>query len=179
MTHPLPNPADIRHNFALGGGAAMDLGCYPAHWLRQVGLGEPSVTAAEAVAGADGVDVSLSADLVYPEGARARFVTSMAETANDRYWLRVIGSQGELVAENLLSPNHGFTLRLATVDGAVRTESATGGPTSYAYQLRAFHGYVTSGGAVLTDGRDALATMTLIDNLYRSAGLSPREPLIS
>jgi predicted dehydrogenase len=177
MTHPVPGTSNIRRQRALGGGATMDLGCYPAHWLRQVGLGEPAVEHAEAVAGADGVDVSLSADLRYPGGARGRFVTSMDAETTDRYWLRAVGSAGELVAEQLLSPGAGFTLRLETSDGAVRTESFTGGPTTFTYQLRAFHRFVTDRETPLTDGRDGVATMTLIDALYRAAGLAPREPL--
>src|SRR5438874_47415 len=44
------DPADIRYDFALGGGALMDGGCYAIDVLRLLGAGdgqsEPSVTAA-------------------------------------------------------------------------------------------------------------------------------------
>ena len=37
------DPASIRHDPALGGGALMDLGCYPIHWLRAGLAAEPEV----------------------------------------------------------------------------------------------------------------------------------------
>ena len=32
---------DIRYDLALGGGAMMDIGVYPASWVRWIGIGEP------------------------------------------------------------------------------------------------------------------------------------------
>jgi predicted dehydrogenase len=45
---------------------------------------------------------------------------------------------------------------------------------AYTHQLRAFAGAVLDGGPVLTDARDAVNTMSVIDDVYRAAGLSPR-----
>ena len=56
----------IRHDPALGGGALMDLGCYPVHWLR-AGLGaEPDVRQAQAVLNPLGADLAMEADLAVP-----------------------------------------------------------------------------------------------------------------
>ena len=47
MCFPLPLFGDIRYNFALGGGAMMDAGCYTVHMARLVGGGEPEVLSAK------------------------------------------------------------------------------------------------------------------------------------
>ena len=41
-------PGELRHTLELGGGALMDLGCYPLHWVRTVVGEEPDVVSAEA-----------------------------------------------------------------------------------------------------------------------------------
>ncbi|MEP6626275.1 MAG: hypothetical protein ABJC79_17640, partial [Acidimicrobiia bacterium] len=47
---------------------------------------------------------------------------------------------------------------------------------TYAYQLEAFAAAVTDGAPVLTPPADAIANMSVIDAIYRAAGLEPREP---
>ncbi|MEO0998969.1 MAG: Gfo/Idh/MocA family oxidoreductase, partial [Pseudomonadota bacterium] len=42
-------PGELRHTPAVGGGALMDLGCYPVHWLRTIMQSEPEVISAEAI----------------------------------------------------------------------------------------------------------------------------------
>jgi predicted dehydrogenase len=59
-------PADIRWDLAIGGGAMMDIGCYPASWVRWAIDGEPVVEAAEAVSPVPDIDGSLRADLSWP-----------------------------------------------------------------------------------------------------------------
>jgi len=41
---PLPRFSDIRYDYALAGGALMDVGCYAVHALRLLGSGDPEVT---------------------------------------------------------------------------------------------------------------------------------------
>jgi hypothetical protein len=50
-----------------------------------------------------------------------------------------------------------------------------GGPT-YGYQLAAFAAAVRDGSPTLTPPPDSVATMRVIDDIYRVAGLSPRQP---
>src|SRR5690606_16634605 len=45
---PLVLPRDIRFDYALGGGATMDLGCYAIHQMRHLVGGEPEVVRARA-----------------------------------------------------------------------------------------------------------------------------------
>ena len=46
--------------------------------------------------------------------------------------------------------------------------------TSYTYQLQAFTSAVRDGAPYRTDADDAVATMSLIDDCYRTIGLEPR-----
>ena len=48
--------------------------------------------------------------------------------------------------------------------------------SSYAYQLDAFAAAVQRGEPVMTTPEDAIENMTVIDAMYRAAGLSLREP---
>ena len=47
---------DIRWDLPLGGGATMDLGCYPIQWVRWAAGSDPDVVSAEAVCPVDGVE---------------------------------------------------------------------------------------------------------------------------
>jgi predicted dehydrogenase len=85
---------------------------------------------------------------------------------------RVVGEAGELRIFNYIAP-HVHNRLTVTVDGRSRQERVPGEPT-YTYQLRAFADAVLHGGPVLTPASDAVLTMSLIDDAYRAAGLSPR-----
>jgi predicted dehydrogenase len=90
---------------------------------------------------------------------------------------RVLCEAGELRVFNYLMPNayHRLTVRSAA---GRRRERVAGGAT-YTYQLRAFADAVLQGGPVLTDATDAVRTMSLIDDVYRAAGLEPRTGTVS
>jgi predicted dehydrogenase len=48
--------------------------------------------------------------------------------------------------------------------------------STYSYQLEAFRDAVRGGEPALTGVADAVRNMTVIDALYRAAGLEPRSP---
>jgi predicted dehydrogenase len=58
--------------------------------------------------------------------------------------------------------------------GGRRAVEGGGHATSYTYQLEAFIRAVRGGAPYRTDADDAVATMSLIDDCYRSLGLPPR-----
>jgi predicted dehydrogenase len=70
-------PADIRWDLAIGGGAMMDVGCYPASWVRWAIDGEPTVDDSQAVCPVPEIDGSMRAELSWPSGVTGTIFGSM------------------------------------------------------------------------------------------------------
>ena len=85
---------------------------------------------------------------------------------------RVVGSAGELRVFNYLAPH--IYHRLSVRTPGRRWHERVPGEATYTHQLRAFADAVRTGSAVLTGPEDAVRTMTVIDDIYRAAGLEPR-----
>jgi predicted dehydrogenase len=167
---------DLRHRFDTAGGATMDLGCYPLHWMRQVAGAEPRVLNARAEQGAPYVDVTMRAELSFPGGLTGHMLTSMADHEAFSTSLRVEGSLGTLIVQNPLAPHNGHDLELV-IDGKKTNEKVDGFAT-YRHQLLAFVDAVHTGKKLPTMGDDAINNMKLIDSVYRAAGLPVRGTLL-
>jgi predicted dehydrogenase len=174
MCFPLPRFADIRYDFDLAGGALMDAGCYAVHCLRLLAPGDPAVTAAKAqTLGRDRrIDRALSARFSLPGGATGHLRTSLWSTTLLRIRARVVGERGTLSVTNFAAP-HVWSRFTVTVDGRRRRERFDGEAT-YVHQLRAFAAAVRGEPTNLTPPADSVATMALIDDIYRAAGLPLR-----
>jgi predicted dehydrogenase len=166
-------PDDIRYQLALGGGATMDLGCYPIHWLRAIAGREPRVRAAQATIDVPGVDVAMTADLEFPSGIAGRIACSMVSGTPFSASLVVRGTAGVLEVENPLHPHREHRLRLVR-DGETPVERTVEGLSTYDHQLEAFVDAIAGRRAPLTGGADAVANMRVIDSVYETAGLSRR-----
>lgn len=164
-------PTDIRFDATLAGGALMDLGCYTVHWVRTL-AGEPQVVSARATVAAPGIDVTTTAELVFPGQVTGRIHCSMAEGTELRARLEVRCERGTLVAQNPLAPQFGYRL-IVDAETGERPETVAGG-TSYGHQLEAFLDAVRDGLGPITSGQDSIANMQTIDAIYRAAGLEPR-----
>jgi len=163
---------DLRHRYDTAGGATMDLGCYPLHWMRQVAGTEPRVLSARAEQGAPDVDVVMQAELAFPGGITAHMATSMADHEKFHTSLRVEGQNGTLVVQNPLAPHNGHELVLQ-LRGEDHSEKVPGDST-YRHQLVAFVDAVRTGKRLPTMGADSIHNMRLIDAVYRAAGLPLR-----
>ena len=179
FTAPIRDRSDIRWNLALGGGASMDLGCYPVHWCRTVMGSEPEVVAAKAREGPPRVDVEMAAELRFPRNARAggapvpaSIYCSMDGDAPFEATLDVIGSEGALHVRNPLAPQLGHRIELRQ-GGETREETAPGRST-YHHQLEAVVSALREGARLPTGGADAIANLRVLDGVYRAAGLGPR-----
>jgi predicted dehydrogenase len=167
------DPSDaVRHSRALGGGALMDLGCYPVQWVRFIAGAEPEVDWARSVEGEAGVDVSMRAGLRFPGDVTAEIETSMAMGTEIGAWLRVEGDDGSVLVTNPLAPHLGHVLEVVLGDASRR--ETVGGMTTYHHQLAALRDLVVDGRPVPTGGADAIATMQAIDGIYLTAGLARR-----
>jgi predicted dehydrogenase len=175
LCFPLPLFSNIRYNLALAGGALMDVGCYTVHLARMLGGGEPEVVSARALLHGTGIDRAIRARLRFPGGHTGTVHASMWSAGGLlRVCARVVGSAGEMRVFNPFGPHAGHRLRVRTAGGR-RTETLTRRPT-YAFQLDAFTGAVLRGTPFPTTAQDAVATMTVIDAIYRAAGLPVRQP---
>lgn len=169
FTAPIPfDTNSIRHDPAVGGGALMDLGCYPVHWLRTFVGEEPEVIAASATANGLGADETIEASLRFASGVEGRVFASMSEDHTFTASLVVRGTRGTLVVDNPVLPHNGHSVRL-TLDGIQRTLTI-GGRETYDYQLDALVQAVVGGTPVPTESGDLVANMTAIDAIYHAAG---------
>jgi predicted dehydrogenase len=169
---PLPRFSDIRYNYALAGGALMDAGCYAVHCLRQFGPGEPEVRSATATLQRPQVDRAMTASLRFPTGATGAITCSMWSRHLLAVSARVVGSSGELRITNFIAPQ--YYHRLVVRSGRGRWSEKVPGEPTYTCQLRAFAAAVNAGVDVPTGPDDSVRTMSVIDDIYRAAGLSPR-----
>jgi predicted dehydrogenase len=169
----IKDKTDLRHRYDTAGGATMDLGCYPLHWMRTVAGTEPRVVSARAEQGALNVDVVMQAELAFPGGITGHMLTSMADHETFNTSLRVEGQHGTLIVQNPLAPHHGHELRLQQ-RGEDHVEKVEGTASTYRYQLVAFADSVRTGKKLPTMGADSIHNMRLIDAVYRAAGLPPR-----
>jgi predicted dehydrogenase len=174
LCFPLPKFADIRYNYRLAGGAMMDAGCYAVDMARTFGGGTPEVVSAQAKLRDPHVDRAMTAELLFPGGHTGRVRCSMWSSDLLRISVRVIGEHGEIRVLNPLAPQffHRFSVRSSSGKRVERFPRRT----TYAYQLDAFAAAVLRGGPVKTTPEDAVENMTVIDAIYRAAGLPLREP---
>ncbi len=199
----IESPADIRYDYALGGGALMDGGCYALDCMRLLAGeedGDPQVTAALADTLPDGlVDRAMAARLAFASGATGWLESAFTRDGefradvhltceNGTAWVRnfIMAHDGQLAVR----PDRAAEDRAAEDRAAGEGASAAGtvtdapdmgaagtagnGDTTYAWQLRAFTQAIKTGVPVETSAAHAVTTMRLIDNVYRAAGLPPR-----
>jgi predicted dehydrogenase len=174
LCFPLPKFSDIRYNYSLAGGAMMDAGCYAVHMARTFGGSTPEVVSAQAKLRDPQVDRAMTAELRFAEGHTGRVRCSMWSTRLLEITAHVVGDRGEVRVFNPVTPQFFHRLSIRSSDGK-RVERFPRRP-SYAYQLDAFAGAVLRGEPGKTTPADAVENMTVIDAIYRAAGLPLRQP---
>lgn len=158
----------IRHDPHIGGGALMDLGCYPVHWVRSFLREEPQVTSAKATLNALGADMSMEADLKFPSGTAATVFCSMDEGPVVQT-VDVVGSLGRLHVKGLVFPSYGHSIE-ESIARVTRVRTVQGTET-YDHQLDAIVRGLKSGEPLLTEGTDSVRNMTVIDAIYEASGV--------
>jgi predicted dehydrogenase len=166
-------PRDIRLDYALGGGALMDAGCYCVNLLRML-LGEPvALIEAKAKCAAPEVDVAMEAALEFQGGTVGRLMAANDLPGEDFDIECLISAElGSARVSNLFLPHLGASMALH-IEGARFVEAADSRP-SYHFQAVNFAAVVRGRESSLTPADDAIANMTVIDTIYRGAGMRPR-----
>ena len=169
---PMLIPGDIRFRYDLAGGATMDAGCYTISMVRHLAGAEPEVVSAEARLSSPEVDRCMRADLRFPDGRSGRINCSLFSSALLRLNVRARGDAGEMRVFNPIAPHLYHRLSVRKAEGVTRERVA--GEATYIHQLRAFVEAVRGGTPMVTDARDAVANMRVIDAVYEKAGLKRR-----
>jgi len=144
------------------------------HMVRTFGGATPEVVSAQAKLRDPQVDRAMTAELRFPGGHTGRVRCSMWSSNLLNMSAKVIGERGELRVFNPVVPQLFHRLSVRSANGK-RVERFGRRPT-YSYQLDAFAAAVLRGEPVKTTPQDAVENMTVIDAIYRAAGLPLREP---
>ncbi|MFT5576603.1 MAG: putative dehydrogenase [Bermanella sp.] len=179
MCIPLPMTKDIRFNYALGGGATMDVGAYTCNILRLLAAASgkdalqqaPSVVSAKAKLLGENVDRAMRAELRWEDGTTGLIENSLLSSKLFRLSAKVRGSAGSMSILNPVAPQIYNHISL-NIDGKKSRERVVG-KASYTYQLEEFARRIRSG-ENNSDLTDAIANMSLIDSIYSAAGLALR-----
>ena len=162
------------YDYSLAGGATMDAGSYAVDMVRTFGGSTPEVVSAQAKLSGPEVDRAMTAELRFASGRTGRIHCAVWSSDLMRASAKVVGDRGELRVLSPAAPHMFHRLSIRSADGK-RVERFPR-RSSYAYQLDAFAAAVQRGEPVMTTPEDAIENMTVIDAMYRAAGLSLREP---
>ena len=177
LCFPLPKFSDIRYSYSLAGGATMDAGCYAIDMVRTFGGSTPEVVSAQAKLRDPQVDRAMTAELRFAGGHTGRIRCSMWSSDLLQLSAKVVGDRGELRVLNPVMPQSFHRVSVRSAAGKRVEHFAR--RASYAYQLDAFAAAVLRGEPVKTTPEEAIENMTVIDAIYRAAGLPLRQPTSS
>jgi predicted dehydrogenase len=163
------------YNYSLAGGAMMDAGSYLVNMLRTFGGSTPDVVSAQPKVLRDPrVDRAMTAEFRFAGGHAGRLRCALWSSSLYRATAKIVGDRGELNWLSPVAPNLFPRLTIRTAAGK-RVERFPRRAT-YDYQLDAFAAAVLRGEPVRTTPEGAVENMTVIDAVYRAAGLPAREP---
>ncbi|MEZ5303654.1 MAG: Gfo/Idh/MocA family oxidoreductase [Verrucomicrobiales bacterium] len=151
-----------------GGGALMDVGCYPLHFARAIIGEEPSECRCVARLHEFGVDEYAAAALKFPGGAVADFVCGM--TVDGHRATHVLGTEGSLY---LPDPWLGEPTLVLRRDLEASEEFHLPKPMgSYALEAEAFHAAAAGGAEPWITKADTLGNLRALDALRREIGVA-------
>ena len=123
-------------------------------------------------AGRPAVDEWMTVDLANPDGLSGTARWNMASTIERRMTWTIMGEHGSLTAPSWPVPHLDDRVVLTTSTGS--HEEFLGRRTSYTYQLEALAGLLRAGEPFGIDVDDAVASMTLLDQVHAATGFPLR-----
>jgi predicted dehydrogenase len=155
---------------ALGGGALMDVGCYPLSWLRWIAGSEPVATTCLAELNADGVDLTTSATLRFADGVLGTMTTSFV--AHRHIGALVEGSLGRIdITEPWRSMPHESAFIVTTAKGSETFPTADDGLNTYAREALTVAKHIADRQAPAMTWNDSLGQARAMDALRHQAGV--------
>ncbi|HVC80241.1 MAG TPA: Gfo/Idh/MocA family oxidoreductase [Chloroflexota bacterium] len=161
------NPANVRLQADLAGGALMDVGCYCVNAARLLFTDEPILATATWDFRAEfGVEIGMAGALTFSDGRTATFDCGFR--AAGQGWYMVVGALGTIEVPAAFVPSQDPT-RVILTDQAGRHEEMIPGVDQYRLEAEEFAACLIEGRRPRYPAEDAVANMRAIDALYRSA----------
>ena len=157
------DPTNIRNRVEHGGGAVMDIGCYPVNVARMLFQAEPSAVAARVTRDpVMGVDTLTSAVLEFPGGGQSSFSVCIRCEPYQR--VNIVGTEGRVEIEIPFNiPGDRETRIFMSREGA-SPQTVTFAPADqYTIQAELFSQAILEGTDVPVPVSDAVANMHVID----------------
>lgn len=164
FTFRLANRSNIRWQRALGGGSLMDLGCYCVNLARLITGAEP--LRAAAVERRDEVDGTMIGVLEFPDRVLAHFECSFEQYG--RSYAEIEGSDGVIIIPKPWFPGEQHAEFFVRQDDRDERISVPGADT-YQLEVEDFGEACLRRSSPRWGVEDAVANMTVVDALYRSA----------
>ncbi|WP_152052142.1 Gfo/Idh/MocA family protein [Tautonia marina] len=164
------DPTDWRTDPARGGGALWDVGCYGVSTCRLYAGAEPVAIQSVKRIGPSGVDLSLAAQLVFPNGVIGLVDCSFEAPFRCEYEL--VGTKGSIkVLEAYLPPAEPIALRFdsgSNIHGTVPETLTFEGTDQYACMVDSFARSVGAG-SLQGPSEDGLLQMQTLDRIQSAA----------
>jgi predicted dehydrogenase len=160
---------DFRLRYELGGGAALDLGCYAVSCLRYIAGEEPEVLSVSHKCIRPQVDRWMRALLRFPSGIEGVVEFGFRGFYTPRVYVRVTCENGWIKWD-------GKDLEYAKNTGEPTRESSTTKST-YQLQLEAFVQSVKGDSSAALPPEDAVLTARILDAMFKKSGLALRGAL--
>lgn len=162
----MPMPADdFRRSLELGGGAALDVGCYAVSCLRYIAGEEPEILSARHKSSSPQVDRWMRAELRFPSGA--------AGAVEFGYRGLYLPRGGVVVTcENGWSKWRGDGIAYAKDGSEVR--EAFPAQSTYRHQLAAFANSIRGEASDALAPDDSVQTARVLDAIFEKGGLAVR-----
>jgi predicted dehydrogenase len=174
------DPADIRSHVEWGGGALLDIGCYPTMLARWLFGAEPTAVAAMLERDPElGIDRLTSALLRFPSG-QATFTCAGQLVPYQR--MQLFGSRGRIEVEIPFNAPPDRRCRIFVDDGSQLAAAAAetielAAVDQYTTQADHFAAAIRGHGPPPADLDDAIANMSVLDALFRAADSGRWEPI--
>jgi predicted dehydrogenase len=162
------DPGDWRLDPARGGGALFDVGCYGVSTARLFAGCEPESIRSRAVFGPTNVDISLTAELKFPNNVLALIDCSFDQAYRCSYEL--VGTRGTIEVPDAYLPPERPVARL-TEEGKTRDLSFAG-TNQFSAMVDSFARAVAAGGTLQRPAEDGVDQMAVLEAVLAGARAS-------
>ena len=165
FTFPLNRPGDVRWDADMGGGSLWDVGCYPLNFSRYLLGTEPIHVYGHSVNGDSGIDLSFTAQLLFPGDISVQFDCGFR--SQFRMHMEITGDKGSIFVPMAFKPGQRSYIHVSRGNNVEYI--AIDGNLLYMDEVEHMVQLVHDGAQPILPLTDSRANIHAIRSLYESA----------